>query len=43
MDFPKTTPLYWSLRTRLIEEYTESESLLEFAKKTILVFIKTST
>jgi hypothetical protein len=42
MDFPKETPIYWSLRSRLIEEYTESESLLEFAKKTVLVLMKTS-
>jgi len=42
MDFPKETPIYWSLRSRLVEEYTESESLLEFAKKTVLVLMKTS-
>lgn len=42
IDFPKETPFYWSLRSRLIEEYTESESLLEFAKETILVLMKTS-
>ncbi|CAF4137109.1 unnamed protein product [Rotaria magnacalcarata] len=42
IDFPKETPFYWSLRSRLIEEYTESESLLEFAKKTVLVLMKTS-
>ncbi|CAF1979215.1 unnamed protein product [Rotaria magnacalcarata] len=41
IDFPKETPFYWSLRSRLIEEYTESESLLEFAKKTVLVLMKT--
>ncbi|CAF3462940.1 unnamed protein product [Rotaria sp. Silwood2] len=41
IDFPKETPFYWSLRSRLIEEYTESESLLQFAKKTVLVLMKT--
>ena len=41
-DFGKSTPLCWSLRSRLIEEYAESESLIEFAKKTILVLMKTS-
>ncbi|CAF0863177.1 unnamed protein product [Adineta steineri] len=41
IDFQKETPFYWSLRSRLIEEYTESESLLEFAKKTVLVLMKT--
>lgn len=41
-DFQKETPQYGSLRSRLIEEYTDCESLLEFAKKTILVLMKTS-
>ncbi|CAF3513712.1 unnamed protein product [Rotaria sp. Silwood1] len=41
IDFHKETPHYGSLRSRLIEEYTDCESLLEFVKKTILVLMKT--
>ncbi|CAF4766319.1 unnamed protein product [Rotaria sp. Silwood2] len=41
IDFHKETPHYGSLRSRLIEEYTDCESLLEFVKKTILVLLKT--
>ncbi|UJR13255.1 hypothetical protein I4U23_000276 [Adineta vaga] len=41
LDYPKETPFYWSLRSRLMEEYLESESLLEFTKKTVLVLMKT--
>ncbi len=42
IDFQKERPHYGSLRSRLIEEYTDCESLLEFAKKTVLVLMKTS-
>ncbi|CAF0732133.1 unnamed protein product [Adineta steineri] len=41
IDFHKDTPHYGSLRSRLVEEYTDCESLLEFAKKTVLVLIQT--
>ncbi|CAF1062687.1 unnamed protein product [Adineta ricciae] len=41
LDYQKETPLYWSLRSRLMEEYAESESLIEFTKKTVLVLMKT--
>ncbi|CAF3130240.1 unnamed protein product [Rotaria socialis] len=41
IDFQKETPHYGSLRSRLIEEYTDCESLMEFVKKTILVLMKT--
>ncbi|CAF0773056.1 unnamed protein product [Rotaria sordida] len=41
IDFHKETPHYGSLRSRLIEEYTDCESLFEFVKKTILVLMKT--
>ena len=42
IDFQKETPQYGSLRSRLIEEYNDCDSLLQFVKKTVLVLMKTS-
>jgi hypothetical protein len=42
IDFHKETQHYGSLRSRLIEEYNDCESMVEFSKKTVLVLLNTS-
>ncbi|CAF1273401.1 unnamed protein product [Adineta ricciae] len=41
IDFQQDGHHFDSLRARLIEEYTDCESLFEFAKKTVLVLVHT--
>ncbi|CAF0732990.1 unnamed protein product [Didymodactylos carnosus] len=42
IDFPKDVPHYGKLVARLTEEYNDSEHLFEFARKTVLVLMRTS-